>query len=413
MKSNHDDSPTLYAAKVVRKRAKPLLDEAEGVRKGKDVECVHRMRVATRRLSSALGLFEDCFPRKHVQFWQKRLRRLRRALGKSRDLDVQIAFLVEFLRESDEFLGGMAEAEYRPGIRRLLAGLRRRRARRQRKVAKALRRFEAHGVLEDLKQTLKAVRSAGRAQGGVGLRERARVAILARLNDLLALEPCVSRPEDAESHHAMRIAAKRLRYTLEVFRPLYGGPIEKFIATARDTQRRLGEIHDCDVWVDFLTEFLAREEQRSGAAARAGLVRPGILFLRRDRSRQRQRVFKDFAAAWERLRKGRFWERLDPVVRTEPVSARPAAAPSVLAGRLTEALRSGADFSYPRASRCGRLPAARLGKRPWPRIPARRGCIWAWTSAARRSYCAWPRSRVAWWPATARPRRAAASPAPS
>ena len=70
----------------------------------------------------------------------------------------------------------------------------------------------------------------------------------------------------------MRIAAKHLRYTLEVFRPLYGGAAAKFIAAAQQAQRRLGEIHDCNVWVEFLPRFLAKEE--APAADRARHLRP-------------------------------------------------------------------------------------------------------------------------------------------
>lgn len=124
MKSNDNESSCLFAAKAVMKRARPILDQADGARKGRDPACIHKMRVAARRLSGALALFEDCFPRKQACAWTMRLRRLRRALGRARDLDVQIAFVEAFLRESQTFLGGRPEAAFRPGIRRLLRHLR-------------------------------------------------------------------------------------------------------------------------------------------------------------------------------------------------------------------------------------------------------------------------------------------------
>lgn len=334
MKSNRDQSLRLFAAKAVLKRARPLLEEAEGVCAGKDLESVHRMRVATRRLSMALRLFEDVFPRHRVRSWEKRLRRLRRSLGKARDLDVQLAFLAEFLRQSNEFLGGLAETEYRPGIERLVARLRRHRAARQRKVVKAIHRFQKQEVLPDLKRTAKDVRSACRSGEADGreVRRRAREAILERLEDLLALEPCVSQPDSIAEHHAMRIAAKRLRYTLEVFRPLYGASVARFVAAAQEAQQRLGDIHDCDVWAEFLPRFLEAEEAQAAArptpAKRTRRVRPGILFLEQDRRRQRQRLFKDFVARWQKQRQSRLWEQLVALVHAEPAAGRPATAPS-------------------------------------------------------------------------------------
>ena len=331
MKANRDDSLRQFAAKAVLKRARPLTKETRGAKDGADIETVHRLRVATRRLSTALALFEDQFPRKRTRAWSRRLRRLRRALGKTRDLDVQEAFLKDFLRQSHEFLGGLAEAEYRPGVERLLARVRRRRAVRRRKVLKAVDRFEGRGVLPELKRAAKDLRAAGRAAevDGPAVRRRARAAVLEHLEDLLALEPCLGRPEAIAEHHAMRIAAKHLRYTLEVFRPLYGGSAAKFVAAARQAQQRLGEIHDCDVWVNFLPQFLEEEEARAAArpdrARRLAPVRPGILFLQDERRRQRRRLFKDFVTFWQRLRRDRLWERLVDLVSVRTAGRRSAA----------------------------------------------------------------------------------------
>jgi CHAD domain-containing protein len=336
MAKDRDESVSLFAAAAVLKRTKPLLKEADGVRKARDIECVHRMRVATRRLSAALELFADCFPRRHVRRWTKRLRRLRRALGEARDLDVHIVFLRQFLAESHRFLGGLAEKDFRPGIRQLLVCLRQRRANRQRKVVRALNRFQKRGVLEDMRRTLKSVQAGCGPPGvaGPAIRDRAGQAIRARLEELLALESCVERPESADEHHAMRIAAKRLRYALEVLQPLYGKPLARYIAAARGAQQTLGELHDCDVWVEFLDAFLKEEESQAAhpsAGRRMARVQPGILFLQENRRRRRQRVFEDFAAFWDETRTGRLWEQLLELVGPRPAEQPPAAAPLRLA----------------------------------------------------------------------------------
>ena len=58
-----------------------------------DVERVHDMRVATRRLRAALEVFEPCFPRKRHRKALKKVKALADALGERRDRDVEIELL--------------------------------------------------------------------------------------------------------------------------------------------------------------------------------------------------------------------------------------------------------------------------------------------------------------------------------
>ena len=89
-----------YGAQVVLERIAPLLREVEGVRRNEDPECLHRMRVASRRLRSALLLLEGCVPPETLRSWRRAMRRLTRVLGEARDLDVQLLFLEDFLGKS-------------------------------------------------------------------------------------------------------------------------------------------------------------------------------------------------------------------------------------------------------------------------------------------------------------------------
>lgn len=81
------------AAKVVEVRAEELSDHAAGVLDVGDIERVHDMRVATRRLRAALEVFEPCFPRKRLKADLGEVRKLADALGERRDRDVAIANL--------------------------------------------------------------------------------------------------------------------------------------------------------------------------------------------------------------------------------------------------------------------------------------------------------------------------------
>ena len=91
-----DDAYAEAAAKIVEVRVGELVENAEGVLDTGDIERVHDMRVATRRLRAALEIFEPCFPDKAYAEALDAVKRLADALGERRDRDVAIASLHAF-----------------------------------------------------------------------------------------------------------------------------------------------------------------------------------------------------------------------------------------------------------------------------------------------------------------------------
>ena len=91
------DAPyTEAAAKVISVRGAELAEQAQGVLDTGDIERVHDMRVATRRLRAALEIFEPCFPAKSYAQALAEVKRLADALGERRDRDVAIVALHAF-----------------------------------------------------------------------------------------------------------------------------------------------------------------------------------------------------------------------------------------------------------------------------------------------------------------------------
>jgi CHAD domain-containing protein len=84
------------AARTVEMRSRELFDHADGVLDTSDIERVHDMRVATRRLRAVLEIYEPCFPRKQLRGALDDVKALADALGERRDPDVQLAQLEEF-----------------------------------------------------------------------------------------------------------------------------------------------------------------------------------------------------------------------------------------------------------------------------------------------------------------------------
>jgi CHAD domain-containing protein len=90
------------AARVVEVRVAEVFAHSDGVLEIEDIERLHDMRVATRRLRAALEVFESCFPRKRHRKALKRVKALADALGERRDRDVSIEFLEGLEAETPE-----------------------------------------------------------------------------------------------------------------------------------------------------------------------------------------------------------------------------------------------------------------------------------------------------------------------
>jgi CHAD domain-containing protein len=89
--------------------------------------------------------------------------------------------------------------------------------------------------------------------------------IRVRLDEMRSFAPKALKPGATRQQHDMRIAAKRLRYVLEVTEFCFGGSAQVARRRARDLQEILGELHDCDVMLPRVERHLA--EQRAAAAA--------------------------------------------------------------------------------------------------------------------------------------------------
>jgi len=271
----------------------------DGVRQAEDSECLHRMRVASRRLRSVLPLWAACLTRPTCDRWRKQLRRLTGGLREARDTDVQMACVQHFLAHE-------ASAQERPGVERLLLRLQQRRRALQGTVVEALDRFMASRLAAEMEQTLTHLAHVSRACGldtpGPYVYRQTHRAIQARLKALQAYAPYVQQPQCIQELHAMRLAAKRLRYTLQALAPLYPDALAEAVRAARTVQTMLGDIHDCDVWAHDLPQFLEAERDRTlgyfgQAEAFAPLV-PGLLALQHNRQHYRAQRYQEFVTFW-------------------------------------------------------------------------------------------------------------------
>jgi len=248
------------ALPVIQDRLADVVAHEAGARDGSDIEHLHDMRVASRRLRAALDAFRDCFPRSDYRPVGTMAAKLTRGLGAVRDLDVLLA--------ETRRLAGKASPEEYAGIDSLTAQLEAERARARPPMIAALDELREHGFRH---RVLSLARGA-RGHGGT-LQVHARRQAIARLGDLYGFAPYVHDEGRDEELHRMRIAAKHLRYCLEIFRVCFGPEIEKRISDVKTIQEKIGQIHDCDVLVDIARsqgQALARR-QFDELAALAGM----------------------------------------------------------------------------------------------------------------------------------------------
>jgi CHAD domain-containing protein len=130
------------AARVVRVRAGEVFGHADGVLDTSDIERVHDMRVATRRLRAVLEIFAPAFPRAPYKAALRDVKALADALGERRDPDVQIAALEDLARR--------LPTAQRPGVRTLAERVRERQAGGNAVLAAALEHAERSRLRERL-----------------------------------------------------------------------------------------------------------------------------------------------------------------------------------------------------------------------------------------------------------------------
>lgn len=266
VKLDCDASFSEAAKKTVKLRAAEVFAHSEGVLDLELVEGVHDMRVATRRLRAALEVFEPCFPHKRHRKALKKVKGLADALGERRDADVEIILLESLAEEA-------TEADRGP-LGELIEALRVRRAEANESLAPVVTPKRLKKLRRRLK---KLVKKAGTDAAGP-LRPNVGRIVSVRLDELRGLVDEALRPEASKAQHEMRIAAKRLRYVLEIFEPCLGEQADAAWRAAKQLQSILGDLHDCDL-------MLAKVEQIGSVAA----VLRG----------RRRRLYRDFVALWQ------------------------------------------------------------------------------------------------------------------
>lgn len=303
----------IFGANFMLEQVIRLENEISGALDARDIEHIHRMRVASRRLRNAFEHFKDCFPKKSFKKWQDDIRQVTKSLGTARDLDIQIERLSGLYNDS-------MDPGIKPGYHRLLLRLKQRRARAQEKVNKTLNKMREEKTLEKIRLGIKklSVDTDNVYLYTPALYQRAFNAINSTLDDFLSYEEFIHSQENVEELHAMRIAGKKLRYSIELFAPIYKQTMIPYIQIMKDIQDQLGNIHDDDVWINWLPTFIEKEKKRIadfyGTSSPLDKLLPGIDNLIENRKNAREMEYQAFLTTWKTHQDENTWPVLDNII---------------------------------------------------------------------------------------------------
>lgn len=236
------------AVRAISKLSDQLLANLPGTLSGEDIEALHDMRVASRRIRAALRVFHEVFPKKTLRRAEAEVKSITTALGGVRDLDV----FIEFLQHSTETGNIRTEAV-------LHSEMAERESARIRMKESLGDTFDSgfHDRLSVLLSKAYLTELSDPPCRATSFAGQAHRIVSPRVANVLALSPAVDNPLDSVGLHGLRIAMKKLRYTVEPFAVLWGSPLAVKIATVKALQEYLGQIHDCDVWTDHLKLYAA------------------------------------------------------------------------------------------------------------------------------------------------------------
>ncbi len=174
------------------------------------------------------------------------------------------------------------------------------------------------------------------------LDENAARIVRTRVGELTDLAEVARDPGEVKAQHDLRIAAKRLRYVLELTGFCLGRPAETALRRARDLQEVLGEMHDCDEMLPRVRQHIADLQDRDAEAVRAlaGSAKSldpalaievprhseyeGLEALAISLGAKRRLMFDRFAEFWRRQEELGTWARLERAAEAQLERSRQA-----------------------------------------------------------------------------------------
>ncbi|MCX7706959.1 MAG: CHAD domain-containing protein [Anaerolineae bacterium] len=274
-----------------------MLANEAGTRLGEDIEALHDMRVASRRMRAAYRIFEAHFDPKVIKPFNKSLRQTGQTLGAVRDLDV--------LLERAEAYRDTLSPEQADALSPLLDDWRAQREVARRALLDYLDGSAYRRFVDEFRVFLSTPGAGARTvpPGEPVPYQVCHVAprlIMERYEQVRAYEPVLRDGAPLPTYHMLRIDCKRLRYALEFFRPVLGPETPDLIKQVTAMQDLLGALQDAHVAEGLIQAFLAEQQDERGKSLSQGTLAAVEDYLAEQRNRQ-QALLAQFPVPWSEL----------------------------------------------------------------------------------------------------------------
>jgi CHAD domain-containing protein len=234
-----DDAIAEAGRKVLLRQFTTMLKHEAGSRTGADIEDVHDMRVATRRMRSTMRLIEPYFKPKRIRAYNAMLRRIAAALGAVRDLDVLIEDLTRYMSDGQH--------ENAAALAEVVALLDSRRTPARAALNLLFDKGQYRRFTEDFAAFLLTpglgVAKADDEPMPTTVRQLLPTIIYSHLGHVRAYDAILAEADDTTLHD-LRIQFKRLRYAASLFSEVLGSSIDEYITQIRKAQDHLGRMND-------------------------------------------------------------------------------------------------------------------------------------------------------------------------
>ena len=314
-----EDAMGEAARKILTFHFQHMLFHEPGTRAGDDIEELHDMRVATRRMRAAFRVFDDYVDGKRLKPMRKGARRTCSKLGSVRDLDV-------FWKKTEDYLNGLPP-ERRGDLMPLREAWEEEREQAREEMLSYLdgeryARFKERTA--ELLQPGVAWERPTLTKKGEAVPHRVRhvvpMAVYERAAAVLAYDEWVTQSNvSLKQLHRLRIAGKRLRYTLEFFQESLAPQTGDLIGQMKRLQDHLGDLQDAVVASELLRDFLTwgtwgRSQGRKSKPPKDPVVAPGVAAYMASRQAELEQLLSTFPEVWSFFRGPEFKQTVAVVV---------------------------------------------------------------------------------------------------
>ena len=315
-----DDTMGEAACKTLSFHFQRMLYHEPGTRAGEDIEELHDMRVATRRMQAAFRVFGPYVDGQCLKPMRKGARRTRGRLGSVRDLDI-------FWEKTERYLRGLPperqndlmplkeawEAEREQAREAMLAYL----------DSGSYVRFKERSLA--LLNTPEAWELPALTDKGEAVPHRVRHVVPATVYEqaaaVLAYDEWVNGPDiSLQCLHRLRIAGKRLRYTLEFFESVLAPQTADLIKQMEGLQDHLGDLQDAVGASELLRDFVTwgtwgyAKDKLESKGRREPIVVPDVAVYLADKQAELQRLIDGFPRVWAAFQGPEFRQMVAVVV---------------------------------------------------------------------------------------------------